>query len=108
MRLVHAVVVASLLSTAVACHLPKQLTQNQVLTIIADSLYGVDLACYSEWLDASACVVVYRILNDTTALVIGLQGGWQSAAKAVIVKEESFLPADSRIRPYLDAVISVL
>jgi hypothetical protein len=52
--------------------------------------------------------VTYRILNDATALVVGLQGGWQAAAKAVVVKEESLLPADSRIRPYLDAVISVL
>jgi hypothetical protein len=91
-----------------ACRLPKQLTQPQVLTIIADTLYGIDLACYSEWLDGTACLVVYRILNDATALVIGLQSGWQGAAKAVIIKEEALLPADSRIRPYLDAAISVL
>jgi hypothetical protein len=45
MNRLRAVAVAVLLSTSIACHLPKQLTQNQVLTIIADSLYGSDLAC---------------------------------------------------------------
>ncbi len=91
-----------------ACRLPKQLTQAQTLTIIADTLYGVDLACYSEWLDGTACLVTYHILNDATALIIGLKTGWQAAAKAVLVREEASLPADSRIRPYLDAAIAVL
>jgi hypothetical protein len=40
--------------------------------------------------------------------VQGLQGGWQAAAKAVLVREETQLPLDSKIRPYIDAVVSLL
>jgi hypothetical protein len=91
-----------------ANHLPHPLTQNEVLALIADALYGVDYACYSQWLNGTACTITYHILNDATAAVAGLSGGWQVAAKNVLVREEQQLPADSRIRPYLDAVISVL
>lgn len=104
----HTALILALVCSLSACRLPKQLTQAQTLTIIADTLYGVDLACYSEWLDGPACLVVYHILNDATALIIGLQHGWQSAAKAVLVREEGLLPAESRIRPYLDAAIALL
>ncbi len=89
-------------------HLPKPLTQAQVLTLIADAVYGVDYACYSQWLSGTACTVTYHILNDATAAVAGLNGGWQVAVKNVLVREEQQLPTDSRIRPYLDALISVL
>jgi len=90
------------------CHINKPLTKEQVLTLIADALYGVDYSCYTEWLDGPACTIVYHVLNDASAAVQGLQNGWQAAAKAVLEREEQPLPPDSKIRPYIDAVISLL
>jgi hypothetical protein len=106
MKLKAALLVAVL--TIGGCRLPHELTQAQTLSLIADALYGVDYACYSEWLDGPACTIVRHILDDATTAVEHLQGGWQAVAKAVLIREETPLPADSRIRPYLDALISVL
>lgn len=105
------VLLAFVLSTSMACtgvKPPHQPTQAEVLALIADATFGIDYACYSEWLTGPACVIVYHILQDATAAVSGLQNGWAAAAKAVLQREESKLPPDNRIRPYLDAIISVL
>jgi hypothetical protein len=91
-----------------ACHLSHPLTQAQVQTFISEAHDGVTYSCDVQWLQPPVCVVALRILDDAQAATIGLTSGWQAAAKAVLIKEEALLTADSRIRPYLDAVISLL
>ncbi len=90
------------------CHLQQPLTQAQVLGFILDARYGVDVGCYAEWLNPPTCLLAYRVLDDANAAALNAPNGWQAAAKAVLVREESLLPADSKIRPYLDALIPLL
>jgi hypothetical protein len=90
------------------CHLSHPLTQAQVLGAIIDARYGVDVGCYTEWLEPPVCAVAYRILDDAQTAAATATSGWQAAAKAVLVDEEARLSADSKLRPYFDAVISLL
>lgn len=92
----------------VGCHLSKPLTQAQVVTFITDARFGVDFACMSGWLEPPVCSVGQRGLDDALAAARSASSGWQAAAKAVLVTEEARLSPDSKIRPYFDAVISLL
>ena len=90
------------------CHLSHPLTQAQVLTIISDAGYGVAVGCDAGWLEPPVCAIAQRTLGDATLAVEQASNGWQAAAKAVLVSEESHLSPTSKIRPYLDAVIALL
>ncbi len=91
-----------------ACHLSHPLTQAQVLAIISDARFGVAVGCQAEWLEPPVCATAQRVLSDAHVAAESAVNGWQAAAKAVLVNEENNLPLDSKIRPYLDALISLL
>ena len=94
---------------AASCRLQHPITQAEVLTILSDARAGISVGCDAEWLDAAACTQVYRVFDDAAAAVqASASGGWAAVAKAVIVTEEARLPADSKLRPYLDAVTILL
>lgn len=89
--------------------LPTPQTAAQVLTILTDARYGVDVGCTAEWLEPPVCVVAYRILDDAhLALLEAATNGWAPAAKAVLITEEGRLSPGSKLRPYLDAAIALL
>ncbi len=101
--------VAFVLSLSLAgCHLKQPLTQAQVITILSDAGYGVGVGCSAGWLEPPVCAVAQRVLGDARAAVQNAQSGWQAAAKAVFVNEETNLKPDSKLWPYFDAVISLL
>ncbi len=96
------------LSMLTGCHLSHPLTQAQVITILTDAGYGVGVGCGAGWLEPPVCNVAQRVLGDARAAAENAQSGWQAAAKAVLVNEESRLKPDSKLWPYFDAVISLL
>lgn len=99
---------ALLLLSLSACHLNHPLTQAQVVTILTDAGYGVGIGCGAGWLEPPLCVIAKRVLDDARAAAENAQNGWQAAAKAVLVTDESQLPPDSKLRPYFDAAIALL
>lgn len=96
------------LAALIACHPAHPLTKAQVVTIILDAGYGVEVGCVSGWLEPPVCDIAQRVLLDARTAAEAAQDGWQASAKAVLVVEEGRLPADSKLRPYFDAVISLL
>lgn len=104
-RFVCALVVAFSLS---GCHLAKHLTQAQVVSILTDATFGVSVGCGAGWLEPPICTTGQRVLNDARLAAEKVDSGWQAAANAVLVDEESRLPLESKLRPYFDAVISLL
>lgn len=90
------------------CHLAQHLTQAQVVSILTDATFGVNVGCGAGWLEPPVCTTGQRVLNDARLAVEKIDSGWQAAAKAVLVDEETRLAADSKLRPYFDAVISLL
>ena len=62
----------------------------------------------AEWLEPPVCAVAYRVLGDAQTAALKAVDGWQAAAKAVLINEETRLSPDSKLRPYFDAVISLL
>lgn len=90
------------------CHLSHPLTQAQVVTILTDADYGVGVGCGAGWLEPPICTTGRRVLRDARLAAEAVDSGWQAAAKAVLVNEEGLLPPDSKLRPYFDAVLSLL
>jgi len=90
------------------CHLAHHLTQAQVVSILTDAGFGVGVGCGAGWLEPPLCVIAKRVLDDARAAAEHADAGWQAAAKAVLVTDESQLPEDSKLRPYFDAAISLL
>jgi hypothetical protein len=90
------------------CHLAQSLTKNQVLIFITEADFGVAAGCYAEWLEPTVCEIGHQVLQDARIAAEEAVNGWQAAAKAVLVNEEENLSTDSKIRPYLDAVIALL
>jgi hypothetical protein len=101
-------ILALTLTLFAACHLSHPLTQAQVLRIISDAGWGVEVGCVAEWLEPPVCDTARRVLADARTAAENAVNGWQAAAKAVLVNEEANLPADSKLRPYFDAVIALL
>jgi hypothetical protein len=104
-RLVLVLVAALAVSN---CHLAQHLTQAQVITILTDAGFGVRVGCSSGWLEPPVCAVAERVLLDARLAAEAAQDGWQAAAKAVLVDEETRLRPDSKLRPYFDAAIILL
>ena len=101
-------IVALALTLFAGCHTAHPLTRAQVLAIISDAGFGVSVGCDAEWLEPPVCAVARRVLDDARLAAVNSVDGWQAAAKAVLVSEEARLSADSKIRPYVDVVISLL
>lgn len=99
---------ALLLLSLSGCHLAHPLTQAQVVSIITDAGFGIGVGCGAGWLEPDLCVIAKRILDDARAAAENAQNGWQAAAKAALVTDESQLPPDSKLRPYFDAAIVLL
>lgn len=97
--------VAAMLS---GCHLQSPLKRTQVAAILTDSLAGVYVGCGTGWLEPPVCDLTRRILEDALAACAAADQGWQASAKAVLVREEGYLPPDDKARPYLDAAIELL
>lgn len=101
-------VCALALTLFAGCHLNHPLTLPQVVTILTDAGFGVSVGCGAGWLEPPVCAVAQRVLGDARLAAESASSGWQAAAKAVLVNEEKLLKPDSKIRPYLDAAISLL
>lgn len=102
------VLAVALSLTLAGCHLAHPLTQAQVVTILTDAGFGVGVGCGAGWLEPPVCDVAKRVLQDARLAAEKADSGWQAAAKAVLVDEETRLKPDSKLRPYFDAVISLL
>jgi len=91
-----------------ACKLNHSLTKEQVIIIINDAGYGIEVGCTTQWLDETLCDNAQRILFAARTAVDNIQNGWQAAAKAVLIRERGELGINSKLIPYFDALIGVL
>ncbi len=79
-----------------------------VMKILNDAQWGVLAACEAQWLQPSDCTLAQdalTIASDIVAKNVPMVG---PAVKKALVDFEAGLPATSRVRAYLDAVIVLL
>lgn len=111
-RLFTATILALAITVLPACHPNTNggggLTQAQVHEILINAGFGVEFGCMVNWLSPQVCDIARQALGDAQIAVEHAPSGWQAAAKAVLIREEARLPADSRLRPYFDAAIILL
>ena|SRR5476651_937846 len=79
-----------------------------VVGILSDASYGLDAACYAQWVPADDCTIGHDAINAATALAVKNLPGVSAAVKQSILDVETTLPASSRLRPYLDAIVLLL
>lgn len=102
-----ALVLVALVSSACATFRNNNGSVN-VQGILSDARWGLTAACDVQWVPADACTIGLDAL--TTAGVIAENNPANSgrAVRQSLVDVEGLLPADSRLRPYLDAAIVLL
>ncbi len=76
--------------------------------ILSDAQWGVSAACSQLWLTPDACTFATDALNVAQSIAVRNLTGGEKAVRQSLVDTEAKLPSDSRVRPYLDAVIALL
>lgn len=76
--------------------------------ILNDGRWGLTAACETEWVLPAACTLGFDTLTVADALVATNKPGLGPAIRKTLVDAEAPLPTDSRLRPYLDAIIVLL
>ena len=79
-----------------------------VPVLITDMQFSVTEACSVEWLPPEVCVLGLDILTTAQAVAAKNTAAAGVAARQSLVDAEGPLPADSRLRPYLDVLIALL
>ncbi len=83
-------------------------TSQQVLTVLSDAQWGISAAHDQQWLTDAEYVYVEEGVTGAVDAVLAAPSGYAAVAKAVLVDVERDLPADSRLRPYIDAAVILL
>lgn len=97
---------ALLLSSCAALHRPDGTVNTSV--ILADARWGVLQACDELWLSTEQCAFASNLLSLADSIAAPNLKGSEVAVRGLIVQWEAKLPVESRLRPYLDAVIALL
>jgi hypothetical protein len=79
-----------------------------VAQILNDARWGVMAACDQEWLSPADCILAGDTFTFAEGLVAKNVPAVGAAVKQLLVDVETRIPAESRLRPYLDAIISLL
>ncbi len=76
--------------------------------LLTDMQFSLAEACSVEWLQPAACVLGLDILTTAQAVAAKNHGASAVAVRQSLVDAETTLPAASRLRPYLDVLITLL
>ena len=100
---------ATCIGLAISCaSLRKADGSLNVPLILSDAQWGIAEACSQQWLPADACAFAGDALNTAQAIAAKNLPGAEKAVRQSLVDAEAKLPATSRLRPYLDAIIVLL
>ena len=99
-----------LLLIVVLCSACASLPANKVnlSAILNDARWGILAACEATWLNAEQCTFADDVLSLADGIAAQNLKGSEVAVRSLIVQWETKLQADSRLRPYLDALIALL
>lgn len=76
--------------------------------LLADAQWGLTEACSVEWVALDACTFGMDVLTAAQDIAASNLRGTEAAVRQSLVDAEAKLAPDSRLRPYLDAVIVLL
>ena len=76
--------------------------------LISDMQFSISAACSQLWLPPDACTFGTDALNIANAIAVRDPVSGGKAVRKSLVDSEAKLPADSRLRPYLDVLIALL
>jgi hypothetical protein len=79
-----------------------------VSQVLNDARWGVMEACDVQWLTATDCTFAVDAFTLADGIVAQNLIGSAVAVRQLLMDAEAKLPAASRLRPYLDAVIALL
>ncbi len=79
-----------------------------VAQILNDARWGIMAACSAEYLQPADCTLAEDSLTLADGIVAQNLGAVGPAVRQLLVTVEARLPADSRLRPYLDAIVALL
>ncbi len=81
---------------------------SKVAQILNDARWGLMAGCASTWVPPDACTIGFDALTLADGIVASHPGNTGPAVRQLLVDVEARLPVDSRLRPYLDAIIILL
>jgi hypothetical protein len=79
-----------------------------VVQILDDGSWGLAAGCSQQWVPADACVFGQDAIAIARGAALRNRQTAVLAARQALVDAEGKIPADSRLRPYLDAIIVLL
>jgi hypothetical protein len=98
-----------LAALAVGCASLRQANGNlNVIQLITDAQWGLYSACVAQWVPPDGCTFGSDALTLAATIAAKNQPGAQAAVRQSLLDAEAKLPADSRVRPYLDWLIVAL
>jgi hypothetical protein len=79
-----------------------------VVQILDDGSWGLSAACSQLWVPADACVFGQDAIAVARDAAMKNRPMAVLAARQALLDAEAKLPASSRLRPYLDALVALL
>ncbi len=91
------------------CASARQANGNlNLVTLLTNAQWGLLAACAQQWVPPEGCLFGQDALTMAIAIAAKNAPGAQVAVRQSLMDAEQKLPADSRVRPYLDWVIVAL
>lgn len=97
-----------LVAGAACATLPPATGSLNVAQILNDARWGVMAACDAPYLSPDDCTLTEEALTVADGIVAQNLSRVGPSVRQLLVTVEARLPADSRVRPYLDAIITLL
>lgn len=79
-----------------------------VVQILDDASWGLAAGCSQQWVPADACVFGQDAFALARGAALRNRQTAVLAARQALLDAEAKLPANSRLRPYLDSAIALL
>jgi hypothetical protein len=79
-----------------------------VVRILDDGSWGLSAACWQQWVPADACLFGQDAIAIARGAALRNRETAVLAARQALIDAEAKIPADSRLKPYLDAIIVLL
>lgn len=97
-----------LLAGSACATLPTANASLNVAQILNDARWGVMAACDAQYLVPADCTLTEEALTVADGIVAQNLSRVGPSVRQLLVTVETRVPADSRVRPYLDAIVTLL